>query len=182
MTEFSLTGSALSLIGLIALSAIFSGSETGLMSINRYRLQHAARKGNKAAQMIQKMLKRPDRLLGVIIIGNQLANNMAVASLNIMADQVYGHKGVIIATFIMTLIILIFAEVMPKTLAAFYPEKVSYGVRWLLQVLHWVLYPLVWLVNGISNGFLRLAAFPTRPSFKFHFFLADVFILLTLCQ
>lgn len=146
----------LPLVFLIVLSAFFSGSETGVMAINRYRLQHAARKGNQAAVMLAKLLSRPDRLLGVIIIGNQLANNMAVASVNIMADRLFGHQSVWAATFALTLVILIFAEVMPKTLAAFYPEKVAFSARWLLQILLWVLYPLVWVVNGIANSVLRL--------------------------
>ncbi len=156
MTELSVVTHLLPLVFLIALSAFFSGSETGVMAVNRYRLQHAARKGNPAAIMLVRLLKRPDRLLGVIIIGNQLANNMAVASVNMMADRLYGHQSVWAATFALTLVILVFAEVMPKTLAAFYPETVAFSARWMLQVLLWVLYPLVWIVNGMANGVLRL--------------------------
>lgn len=141
---------------LLCISAIFSGAETGVMAANKYKLEYAARKGNKAAILLQKLLKRPDRLLGVIIIGNQLANNMAVASVNIIAANAFGEHGVIVATFLLTILILIFAEVMPKTLAAFYPDSVAYKCRWILQILLWILYPLVWVVNTIANSVLRV--------------------------
>lgn len=150
-----LVGQGLFVLLLMFVSAIFSGAETGVMALNRYKLEHSARKGNKAALLLVKLLKRPDRLLGVIIIGNQLANNMAVATVNIMATNMFGQQGVIVATFILTILILIFAEVMPKTLAAFYPDVVAFGCRWILQILLWVLYPLVWVVNTIANSVLK---------------------------
>lgn len=155
MTDHNILGQAIFVIILMIISAIFSGAETGVMAINRYKLEHAAKKGNKAAQLLSSLLRRPDRLLGVIIIGNQLANNMAVASVNILAGSLFGQQGVIVATFILTILILIFAEVMPKTFAAFYPESVAYGCRWILKILLWVLYPLVWIVNTIANSVLK---------------------------
>lgn len=155
MTDHNLFGQAIFVLILMVVSAIFSGAETGVMAVNRYKLEHAARKGSKSAQLLSNLLKRPDRLLGVIIIGNQLANNMAVATVNIMAGSLFGQQGVIVATFILTILILIFAEVMPKTFAAFYPESVAYSCRWILKVLLWLLYPLVWVVNIIANSVLK---------------------------
>lgn len=155
MSDQFIFGQVVFVLLLMVISAIFSGAETGVMAINRYKLEHAARKGNKSAQLLQRLLRRPDRLLGVIIIGNQLANNMAVATVNILAVSLFGQQGVIVATFILTIIILIFAEVMPKTFAAFYPDAVAYGCRWILQILLWILYPLVWIVNTIANGVLK---------------------------
>lgn len=155
MVENSVIGQLIFVFLLMIISAVFSGAETGVMATNRYKLEHAARKGNRAAMLLQKLLKRPDRLLGVIIIGNQLANNMAVATVNLLAVNLFGQQGVIVATFILTILILIFAEVMPKTLAAFYPDSVAYACRWLLQVMLWLLYPLVWIVNTIANGVLK---------------------------
>lgn len=155
MAEQFIFGQVIFVVILMAISALFSGAETGVMAINRYKLEHAARKGSKSAQLLQKLLTRPDRLLGVIIIGNQLANNMAVATVNILAVSLFGQQGVIVATFVLTILILIFAEVMPKTFAAFYPDSVAYGCRWILQILLWVLYPLVWVVNTIANGVLK---------------------------
>ncbi len=144
------------LVCLIILSAFFSASETGVMSLNRYRLRHAAREGDFRAKRVLNLLARPDRLLGVVLIGNTFANIFASAIATIIAGRYFGEVGILIVTGILTLVILIFAESAPKTLAALYPEKVALPASAVLKVLLIIFYPLVWVVNIIGNGLLRL--------------------------
>ncbi|MDP5253990.1 MULTISPECIES: HlyC/CorC family transporter [unclassified Vibrio] len=141
---------------LIFISAYFSGSETGMMSLNRYRLRHLANQGDKSAQRVEKLLNRPDRLIGLILIGNNLVNILASAIATIIGMRLYGDYGVAIATGVLTVVVLVFAEVTPKTLAALYPERVSYISSVLLALLMKVLAPLVIAMNFITNGFIRL--------------------------
>ena len=145
---------------LILFSAYFSSSETGMMSINRYRLKHLENEGHKGAIRVQKLLQRPDRLIGLILIGNNLVNIAASSIATIICMRLFGHLGLGVATAIttlsLTLVILIFAEVTPKTLAALYPEKISFPSSWILLPLLTLLYPIVYLVNGICNGLLAL--------------------------
>ncbi|MGR2883225.1 CNNM domain-containing protein [Vibrio vulnificus] len=141
---------------LIVISGYFSGSETGMMSLNRYRLKHLANSGHKGAKRVEKLLSRPDRLIGLILIGNNLVNILASAIATILGMRLYGDLGVAIATGVLTLVVLVFAEVTPKTVAALYPERVSYASSILLAVLMKLLSPLVMLVNFITNGFIRL--------------------------
>lgn len=126
------------------------------MSINRYRLRHKARTKKGYAVLILRMLKRPDRLLGTILIGNTVANIAASAIATLLAFHFYGDAGVVVVTIILTIVILIFAEVTPKTLAALYPDQVSKIVCWPINFLQKILYPLVWLINAFVNSFLRL--------------------------
>ncbi|MDP2573780.1 CNNM domain-containing protein [Vibrio penaeicida] len=141
---------------LIVISGYFSGSETGMMSLNRYRLKHLSKEGHKGARRVEKLLDRPDRLIGLILIGNNLVNILASAIATILGMRLYGDLGVAIATGALTLVVLVFAEVTPKTLASLYPEKVSYASSVVLTLLMKVLSPLVLLVNFITNGFLRI--------------------------
>ncbi|PSW09470.1 DUF21 domain-containing protein [Photobacterium sanctipauli] len=144
------------LILLLIISGYFSGSETGMMALNRYKLRHLANQGHRGAKRVEKLLSRPDRLIGLILIGNNLVNILASAIATILGMRLYGDMGVAIATGTLTLVVLVFAEVTPKTLAALYPERVSYASSIVLRVLMKILYPLVWFVNGITNSFLRL--------------------------
>lgn len=141
---------------LILCSAFFSSSETGMMSLNRYRLKHLVKKKHPGARRASKLLERPDRLIGVILIGNNFVNILASAIATIVAVRLWGDAGVVIATAGLTLVILIFAEVSPKTLAALHPEKIAFPAAYILRPLLTLIYPLVWAVNGITNGFLRL--------------------------
>ncbi|MDD9176999.1 DUF21 domain-containing protein [Aliivibrio finisterrensis] len=151
------TGALLTLLAiLIVISGYFSSSETGMMSLNRYRLKHLSNQGHKGAKRVEKLLSRPDRLIGLILIGNNLVNILASAIATILGMRLYGDYGVAIATGVLTLVILVFAEVTPKTLAAMYPERVSYSSSIVLNVLMKILSPLVILVNFITNGFLKL--------------------------
>lgn len=127
-----------------------------MMSLNRYRLRYRAQSGSRNAQRVLKLLERPDRLLGVILIGNNFVNILASSIATIIAIRLLGDAGIAAATGILTLVILVFAEVTPKTLAALRPEKIAYPASIVLVILLWIFYPMVWLVNTVSNGLLRL--------------------------
>ncbi|KZN37718.1 HlyC/CorC family transporter [Pseudoalteromonas luteoviolacea] len=141
---------------LILISGYFSSSETGIMSINRYRLRHLVKENNKSAKRVDKLLKRPDRLIGLILIGNNLVNIAASAVATVIGMRLLGDAGIVVATFALTLVILIFAEVTPKTLAALYPEKVAFPSSVILKILLKALFPVVVTVNWITNGMLKL--------------------------
>jgi Mg2+/Co2+ transporter CorB len=127
-----------------------------MLSINKYRLKHLVKNKNRSAIKVNSLLERPDRLIGVILIGNNFVNILASAIATIIAVRLWGDAGVAIATAALTMVVLIFAEVTPKTLAAIHPEKIAFPASWILAVLLKILYPLVWVVNGLSNGLLRL--------------------------
>ncbi|MBU2969362.1 DUF21 domain-containing protein [Pseudoalteromonas sp. C2R02] len=141
---------------LILISGYFSGSETGLMSLNRYRLRHLEKQNHKGAKRVSKLLERPDRLIGLILIGNNLVNIAASAVATIIGMRLFGDVGIAIATFALTFVILIFSEVTPKTLAALHPEKVAFPSSWILNILLKILFPVVIVVNWITNGLLKL--------------------------
>jgi Mg2+/Co2+ transporter CorB len=156
------TSSLFILLGiLVFLSAYFSSSETSMMSINRYRLKHLGNEGNKGALRVQRLLERPDRLIGLILIGNNLVNIAASAVATVIGIRLYGDMGIAIATVVLTLVILIFSEVTPKTIAALYPEKVSFPASFILLPMLKVLYPLVFLVNSITNVILSILRIST---------------------
>jgi Mg2+/Co2+ transporter CorB len=141
---------------LIFISAYFSGSETGMMSINRYRLKHLEKQNHRGAKRVSKLLAKPDKLIGLILIGNNLVNIFATLITGIIAQRLYGDAGVFYAGLLLTLIILIFAEITPKTLAALYPEKVAFPSSIILTLLLKILLPFVIAVNWITNGILTL--------------------------
>lgn len=141
---------------LIACSAFFSSSETAMMALNRYRLKNLAENGHRSAKLASRLLERPDRLLGVILLGNNLVNLSAASISTIAALRLYGEPAIALFTFILTIVVLIFAEVAPKTLAMRHPESIAYPASYILIVLLWLLYPLVWVINLIANQVLRL--------------------------
>ncbi|EEB78603.1 conserved domain protein [marine gamma proteobacterium HTCC2148] len=143
------------LAALVLLSGFFSSSETGMMSLNRYRLKHLQNNKHRGATRAGKLLKRPDRLIGLILIGNNLVNIFASAIATVIAIRLWGDAGIFIATFALTLVILIFAEITPKTIAALHPEKIAFPASLILLPLLKILYPLVAAVNWITNGLLR---------------------------
>ena len=145
-----------SIILLVILSAYFSGSETAMMALNRYRLKHLANDGHRGAIQASKLLERPDRLLGVILIGNNLVNFSAASLATVIAIELFGESGVAIAPVVCTLVFLIFSEVAPKTISAAYPEKIALPSSYILRFLLWILFPLVWMVNGSANAMLKL--------------------------
>ncbi len=141
---------------LIALSAFFSSTETALMSVNRYRLRHKARAGHRGARFAEKLLERPDRLIGLILLGNNLVNFSASSLATILALRIGGEAALAASVGIFTLVVLIFAEVAPKTLAALRPEALALPAAYVYTPLLVVSYPVVWLVNAIANALLRL--------------------------
>lgn len=156
MNETSLTVLSSVLVGLIVLSAFFSSSETGMMSLNRYRLKHMAKTGHKGAKRAQSLLQRTDQLIGVILIGNNFVNILASSIATVIAIRIWGDAGIAIATLLLTLTILIFAEVTPKTLAALFPEKIAFPASHILGPLLKILYPLVWAVNLFTGAILKI--------------------------
>jgi len=144
------------LVFLLLCSAFFSSSETGMLSLNRYRLRHQAKEGHRGAKRASALLERPDRLLGTILVGNNFVNILASAIATVLAIKLWGEAGIAIATIGLTIVLLIFGEITPKTLAALRPEAVAYPVSLPLLLLQKVLYPLVALLSWISNGLLKL--------------------------
>ena len=144
------------LVALLLLSAFFSGSETALMSLNRYRLRHKARQGHRGAKIADRLLQRPDRLISLILLGNNLVNFSAASLVAIIAFKIGGQPAVALGTLALTLVVLVFAEAAPKTLAALHPEKVAFPAALIYQPLLKITYPLVWLINVMSNGVLWL--------------------------
>jgi Mg2+/Co2+ transporter CorB len=144
------------LITLLLLSAFFSGSETALMSLNRYQLRHKARQGHRGARVAEDLLQRPDRLIGLILLGNNLVNFSAASLVAIIALKMGGQPAVALGTLILTLVVLIFSEAAPKTLAALHPERVAFPAALIYYPLLKITYPIVWLTNMASNGVLFL--------------------------
>jgi len=144
------------LVFLIIVSAFFSGSETGLMSLNRYRLRHLADSNNKGAKIALRLLARPEKLIGVILLGNNFVNILAASIATLIGFRLYGDTGVAIATGVLTIVVLVFAEVTPKTLAALHPERFALPASFLLEPLLKILYPFVWIVNHAASVIFRL--------------------------
>ena len=127
-----------------------------MMSLNRYRLKHLVKENDKGAIRADKLLKRPDRLLGVILIGNNFVNILAASLTTVLCINLFGDRGVVIGSIVLTLIILVFAEITPKTFAALNSEKVALPASLILKYLQKILRPLVLFVNFFSNFFMRL--------------------------
>jgi len=140
---------------LFLLSAFFSGTETALMSLNRYKLKHLA-KDNKGAQLASQLLEKPDRLIGVILIGNNLVNILITQLATYIGFRLGGNAGVAIATGVLTLTLLVFAEVTPKTIAALKSEQIALPASYIYVYLLKFAYPLVWVINLIANFVVRL--------------------------
>ena len=144
------------LVVLIILSGCFSGSETGMMALNRYRLRHLAGSGHRGARRASRLLERPDRLIGLILLGNNFVNIAASSLATVIALRLLGEAGIALAAGLLTLVILVFAEVAPKTYAALHPERVAFPAAHVLTALLVVFQPLVVAVNWMANGVLRL--------------------------
>ena len=138
------------------MSAFFSGSETSMMAINRYRLKHLVKEKNKSAKRVAKLIERTDRLLGVILIGNNFTHTLSTALATVVAIRIWSDSAVLTVTVFMTIIMIIFAEVMPKTIAALKPESIAFPSSYLLKPLSKVLSPLITLVSFVSNGVTKL--------------------------
>jgi len=151
-----------SLAFLIVISGFFSGSETGLMSLNRYRLKNLADNNHKGALRAQRLLEMPERLIGLILLGNNLVNILASAIATIIGIRLLGDYGFIFSTIALTLVILVFAEVTPKTIAALHPERFALPSAYVLAPLLKILYPLVWLINLFTRGIFKILGISTK--------------------
>ena len=141
---------------LVLMSAFFSGSETSMMAINRYRLKHLVKEKNKSAKRVSKLLERTDRLLGVILIGNNFTHTLSTALATVVAIRIWSDSAVLAVTVFMTIIMIIFAEVMPKTIAALKPESIAFPSSYILKPLSKILSPLITLVSFVSNNVTKL--------------------------
>ena len=142
------------LAGLLLLSAFFSGSETALMSLNRYRLRYLAKTGHHGARLAQRLLDQPDRLIGLILLGNNFVNISASALATVAAIQIAGDAGVLVGSIVLTVVVLIFSEVAPKTLAAYHPERFGFPAAFILWPLLRISRPLVFVINKLAGAVL----------------------------
>jgi Mg2+/Co2+ transporter CorB len=151
---------------LLLISAFFSISETSMMALNRYRLKHLARTGHRGARLVAQLLERTDKLLGVILLGNNLVNTAAAALGTVIAFRAMGESelAVSIATGAVAFFLLVFSEVTPKVVGATYPERVAFPAAFVLTPLLKLAYPLVWLVNGLAGGLLWLLRIRRQPA------------------
>ncbi len=155
MADFSIATLLSAIVVLTLLSAYFSSSETAMMAVNRYRLRHLAKQQHAGATKTLKLVRRPDRLLGVILIGNNFVNFFAASIGAVIGLRLLGDTGVVLAPIALTLFFLIFAEVSPKTIAAHKPERLAFASSHILTPLLWMMWPLVWLTNKVSNAIAR---------------------------
>ena len=144
------------LFGLLVLSAFFSGAETSIMSVNRYKLKHRSKEGDKLAYKVSYLINNPDKTLGLILLMNNFVNILASAISTLIAIKLYGDAGVAISVVVLTIVILIFAEVTPKTFAALYADRIAYPISWLLYPMLKIFRPFVMIINFISKIILGI--------------------------
>jgi len=144
------------LVLLLFLSAFFSGSETSLMSVNRYKLKHKYKKGSKSAKRVLYLLNNPDRTLSLILLLNNFVNILASAITTLIAIKLYGETAIAVSAGILTFVILIFSEVTPKTFAALYPDKIAYPVSLFFYPMLKLFYPLIVIINFFSRMLLGI--------------------------
>ena len=141
---------------LLILAAFFAGSETALMSLNRYRLRHRAKAGHRGSRLAEALLAHPDRLIGLILLLSTVVNVTAPILMGVIALRLGGDFLVAFGVVILTGVLLIFCEVAPKTFGALHPERLALPAAYIYTPLLWVLYPLVWATNLLANGVLRM--------------------------
>lgn len=153
------------LVFLVALSAFFSAAEIAMVSLNRHRLHHLAVTGRRGARLAERLLARPDRLIGVILLGSNAVNALFSALTTVTVIRLLGEKesAIGIATVIITLVVLILTDLAPKTFAALHPERIAFPSAFVLRPMLWLIYPVVWIINSIANGLLRLIGVRVGP-------------------
>ena len=158
MDDIPLSALIGALVFLVFLSAFFSAAEISLVTLNRYRLRHQTEAGNRGARLAAKLLERPDRLIGVILLGSNSINALFSALTTVTVIRVWGQKEstIGIAAAIIALVVLILTDLAPKTLAALHPERIAYPSAYILRPLLKISYPVVWFINILANGLLRL--------------------------
>lgn len=171
MDDFSLGALYIALLFILIFSGFFSASETSMMAINRYRLNHLVRKGNKSAKLTAKLLSQTDKLLGSILLGNTLLNVAAATLAEIIVFRLYGHgnsKVLLIGSLIVTIAILIFSEIMPKVIAASHAERVALPSSYVLAIFIKLFYPVVSIATAIVRGMLWLLRIKTQTDHSHH--------------
>jgi Mg2+/Co2+ transporter CorB len=164
---------------LLICSAFFSGTETALMTLNRYRLRHKAKSGHRGAKLAEQLLQKPDRLIGLILLCNNLVNVLAVQLVTIIALRLGSPFWLAASGFIFTIVLLIFAEVTPKTLAALQPERVALPATFIYYPLARILAPFVWLISIFANGLLRLFGVNVKDGDRDHLTVEELRTLVT---
>ena len=164
MDEIPLYWLLTAFVGLILLSGFFSSSETGLMSLNRYRLKHLAAKRHGGALRAVALLERPDKLITLILLGNNFINVLITQLATYIGYRLYGDAGIAIAAGVLTLLLLLFAEVTPKTLAATNPERIAFPAAYVYQPLSKLLFPLVAIIDWLAKLILRLFLLSAKGS------------------
>src|SRR6266403_1251118 len=149
---------------LLLLAAFFAGSETALMSLNRYRLKHRANEGNRGARLAEKLLAHPDRLIGLILLLSTIVNVVTPTLVGLITFRLGGDYLVAIGVVALTFIMLIFCEVAPKTFGALTPERLALPAAYIYTLLLWLFYPFVWATNLLANGVLRLFGVPKQQA------------------
>ncbi len=139
-----------------------------MMAINRYRLRHFVAKKHAGAQRVNELLEHPDRLIGVILLGNNFVNILASSIGTVIAIELMGEAGIAVAAAAMTVIVLIFGEVTPKTVAALHPDRIAFATAIIVKPLLKSLYPIVWLLNSSSNGLIKLLGLWREPNQNSH--------------
>jgi Mg2+/Co2+ transporter CorB len=152
------------MILLVLLSSFFSAAETSMMAINRYRLKHLARHGHRSAKRTQNLLEHTDKLLSTILIGNTCTNIIASSLATMLAVRFYGEIGVAVTTAILTFVVLIFGEILPKTVAALNPERIAFATSLPLKFMLKLLSPISWGANLLSRSFLTLFGVSLKSS------------------
>jgi Mg2+/Co2+ transporter CorB len=149
----------IALVVFLVISGFFSVAETSMMALNRYRLKHLVKTGHRGARLTAQLLARPDRLLGVVLLGNNLINAASAALVTYLTFRFFGESELALsaATLVVTFVILVFSEITPKVIGATYPEKIAFPAAFVLTPLLRLAYPIVWFVNLFVNGLLRLA-------------------------
>jgi Mg2+/Co2+ transporter CorB len=156
LSDLSLSSLLALLALLLVLSGFFSSTETAMMSLNRYRLRHRASTGHRGARLAERLLSRPDRLIGLILLGNNLVNVLAASLVTMISLRFGGESAVFIGASLLTITLLIFSEVAPKTYGALHPERLALPAAYVYTALMRIAYPFVWATNLLANGVLRL--------------------------
>jgi len=166
LDEIPLNTLLIAFVVLLVVSAFFSISETSMMALNRYRLRHLAKTGHRGARLTSQLLARTDKLLGVILLGNNLVNAAAAGIATTIALRYYGHDeyAFIAATGIVTFFILVFSEITPKVIGATYPERIAFPAAYVLAPLLTLAYPVIWFINLFVRVLRWLLRVPTQNS------------------
>ena len=154
MDDLPLAAELALLVFLLLLSAFFAASETGLMTLNRYRLKTRAQQGHRGSRLAQKLLDRPDRLIGLLLLGKNFSDNAATVVATLLSIELFGDNELTlgITTVVLTVTMLVFSDAAPKTLAALYPERVGIPSAYVNYPLQWLLTPVVWMVSLLSKA------------------------------